>query len=457
MPVSVDQLLARRALIATVMTGALALAVPAQAEIKGLEIIAPAGPGGGYDQLARATQEVLQAKQLASGVQVQNIPGAGGTIGLAQFVTKGSRSPSLLVAGLGLIGAIATNKSPVTLEQVQPLARLTGEYQPLVVAADSPIKSVDDLLAQFKADPGSVSWGGFALGSPDHILCALIVKAAGGDVAKMNYIVAGAGGEMLAQVMGGHLTVATGGLNEMAQQIQTGKLRAIGISSPERLPGVDIPDLQGAGCRRDTGELARPDGTGKDAPRRQEGSRPGDGRDGQERPVAGAAQGARLGRHVPAGRGVRGVPRAGACTDRGHSAGSRADPVDREDRGNDDAAEPAHRRGGAGRGGARVWALFIAIETAMLEVAAANVAIGPRLFPFLIAVGLLLVGAAVLWQAVLRPHRARARLRARLAGGGAGLGRAAAADVPGRAPGLDHRDHAPVRRGDAGLRANAAS
>ena len=107
MPVNVDQSLARRALIATVMSGALALAVPAQAEIKGLEIIAPAGPGGGYDQLARATQEVLQAKQLASGVQVQNIPGAGGTIGLAQFVTKGSRNPSLLVAGLGLVGAIA--------------------------------------------------------------------------------------------------------------------------------------------------------------------------------------------------------------------------------------------------------------------------------------------------------------------------------------------------------------
>ena len=64
------------------------------ADIAGLEIIAPAGPGGGYDQLARATQEMLQKGGLASGVQVQNIPGAGGTIGLAQFVTKGSRTPT---------------------------------------------------------------------------------------------------------------------------------------------------------------------------------------------------------------------------------------------------------------------------------------------------------------------------------------------------------------------------
>jgi putative tricarboxylic transport membrane protein len=230
----------RRLLLAGPAAAAMLPIGTARAEINGIEIIAPAGPGGGYDQLARATQEVLQANQLASAVQVQNIPGAGGTIGLAQFVTKGSRNPSLLVAGLGMIGAIAISKSPVTLDQVQPLARLTGEFQPLVVAAESPIKSLADLLAQFKADPGSVSWGGFALGSPDHILCALIVKASGGDVAKMNYIVAGAGGEMLAQVMGGHLTVATGGLNEMAQQIEAGKLRAIGVFSPERLPGVDI-------------------------------------------------------------------------------------------------------------------------------------------------------------------------------------------------------------------------
>ena len=92
-----------------------------------------------------------------------------------------------------------------------------------------------------------MSWGGFALGSPDHLLCASIVKAIGGDVTKMNYIVAGAGGEMLASVMGGHITVATGGLNEMAQQLQAGKLRALGISSPERLPGVDIPTFKEQG------------------------------------------------------------------------------------------------------------------------------------------------------------------------------------------------------------------
>jgi putative tricarboxylic transport membrane protein len=238
---------ARRSLVTLAVVCGATLAGSAAAQIKGIDITAPAGPGGGYDQLARATQQVLQSEGLAAGVQVSNVPGAGGTVGLAQFVTGKKRGTNLMVAGLGMVGAILTNKSPITLQQVTPLARLQGEYQPLVVSADSPIKTLADLTAKYKADPGSVSWGGFALGSPDHILSGLIVKAIGGDATKMNYIVAGAGGEMLAQVMGGHITVATGGLNEFAQQLQSGKLRALAISSPERLPGINIPTFKEQG------------------------------------------------------------------------------------------------------------------------------------------------------------------------------------------------------------------
>jgi putative tricarboxylic transport membrane protein len=238
--------LGRGALTAAVLGLSLSAAARA-AEVGSVEIIAPAGPGGGYDQLARGVQQVIEAEELASDVQVMNVPGAGGTIGLAQFVTGQARGNKLLVAGLGMVGAIKVNDSPVTLEQVAPLARMTGEYQPLVVAADSPIKTLDDLAAMYKADPGSVSWGGFALGSPDHLVSAMTVKAMGGDVTKMNYIVAGAGGEMIAQVLGGHITVATGGLNEFAGLIESGELRALAISSPERLPGFDIPTFKEQG------------------------------------------------------------------------------------------------------------------------------------------------------------------------------------------------------------------
>src|SRR5687767_5269425 len=97
--------LTRRSLLGTALaSGVAVLASPAQAQVEGVEIIAPASPGGGYDQLARATQQVLESQGLASGVQVTNIPGAGGTIGLAQFVTGRKRGNNLLVAGLGLIG-----------------------------------------------------------------------------------------------------------------------------------------------------------------------------------------------------------------------------------------------------------------------------------------------------------------------------------------------------------------
>jgi putative tricarboxylic transport membrane protein len=233
--------------MAVALANCVAVAMPAHAEIKNLEIIAPANTGGGYDQHARALQQVLQDLNLASGVQVVNIPGAGGTIGLSQFVTGRKRNPSLMIGGLGMIGAILINKSPVSLDQVAPLALLTGEYQPLVVAADSPIRTLDDLIQKFKADPGSVTWGGFAVGSPDHILSGLVIKAVGGDISRMNYIASGAGGELMAALLGNHITVGTGGYNEFASQLEAGKLRAIGISAPERLPGIDIPTFREQG------------------------------------------------------------------------------------------------------------------------------------------------------------------------------------------------------------------
>jgi putative tricarboxylic transport membrane protein len=235
------------ALLAAASAGFLPPSRAVAQTIRSLKIIAPAGPGGGYDQLARGIQEVLNAEKLAGGIQVTNVPGAGGTVGLAQFINYRERDPALLVVGLGLVGATFINKSPVSLAQVTPLARLQGEYQPLFVSAESPLKTVGDLVAKFKQEPGSVTWGGFALGSPDHILSGLVVKAAGGDVKKMNYVPVGTGGEMLPLVMSGKVTVATGGLNEVAGQFKAGKLRPLGISSPERLPGVDIPTFREQG------------------------------------------------------------------------------------------------------------------------------------------------------------------------------------------------------------------
>ena len=238
----------RRGAAAIMLAGAMALPWSAHAEIKGLDVIAPANPGGGWDQTARAIQAALEANKLASGVKVENIGGAGGTIGLAQFVSgRGKKGDAILVSGLVMEGAILTNKSPVTLANVTPLARLTGEYELVVVPADSPLKSMADLAAKLKADPGSVSWGGGSAGGTDHILAGLIAQAAGVEGGKVNYIAHSGGGEALSDILGGHVTVGISGYEEFAPQVQAGKLRALAISADERVPGIDVPTLKEQG------------------------------------------------------------------------------------------------------------------------------------------------------------------------------------------------------------------
>jgi putative tricarboxylic transport membrane protein len=240
--------LRRRALPATVILCGLGSALPALAQVKSLEILVPAAPGGGWDQTARAMQDVLKAEQLASRIQVTNIPGAGGTIGLAQFVTsKKGKGNAVMTGGSVMIGAIIMNKSAVSLDDVTPLARLTGEYGVLVVPADSAIKSVRDLVAKLKADPGSVSWGGGSAGGTDQILAGLIAKSAGVEATKVNYVAHGGGGEALSSILGGHVTLGVSGWQEFGPQVAAGKLRAIGIAAPERVPGIDVPTLKEQG------------------------------------------------------------------------------------------------------------------------------------------------------------------------------------------------------------------
>lgn len=218
---------------------------PARAQMTDLKIIAPAAPGGGWDQTARAMQEVMQGAGIARDIQVQNIAGAGGTIGLAQFVTGFKANPkALMVGGLVMVGAIQTNKSPVTLDQVTPIARLTGEYQAIVVPVQSDIQSLRELLERFKKDPGSVSWGGGSAGGTDHIMVGLLAKEIGVDPRRVNYIPFSGGGEAMAALLGNHVTAGVSGWGEFAAQVQAGKLRALAISAPKRVPDIDVPTLR---------------------------------------------------------------------------------------------------------------------------------------------------------------------------------------------------------------------
>jgi putative tricarboxylic transport membrane protein len=215
-------------------------AIAARAPAQGLTILTPAAPGGGWDQTARVMQQVLRSTGLANNVQVTNVPGAAGTIGLARFVNADAGNPNtLLVTGLVMVSGIAMNASPVTLADATPIARLSGEYEVIVVPAASPFVSLDELVAAFREDPRSVSWGGGSAGGTDEILVRLLADAAGVPRSGVNYVAYSGGGQVLAAVLGGHVSAAVSGFGEFAAQLESGDLRALAISAPDRLTMPD--------------------------------------------------------------------------------------------------------------------------------------------------------------------------------------------------------------------------
>jgi len=230
----------------------LAIALPAtsaaQPRYDQLRVIAPAAPGGGWDQTARAMQQALQREGIARLAPVENIPGAAGTIGLARFMgaERGS-TDAVMISGLIMLGGIVTNRSPVTLADVVPIARLTGEYEVIAVPAASPLRSLQDLLTAFKTRPESISWGGGSAGGSDQILAGLVADAVGVDPRRINYIAFAGGGESLSAILGGQVSVGINGLAEFAPQLEAGTLRALAISSADRLPGLDVPTLREGG------------------------------------------------------------------------------------------------------------------------------------------------------------------------------------------------------------------
>jgi putative tricarboxylic transport membrane protein len=244
-------LLSRRA--ATGLAGAMLLArasapVLAAPELKRLEIIAPAATGSGWSQTAQAMKRALEGEGLVGRVEIVQVPGAGGTVGLARFVKeRRGRGDAVLLTGLIMVGAELANKPAVSLDDVTPLARLTGDHEVLVVRADSPLKTLADLMAKLAADTRAVAWAGGSLGGTDHILAALLTRQAGGDPARMRYAPYAGGGESIPAVLRDSDTVGVNSHQEFAAEIAAGRLRALAISAPQPVPGIGIKTFKEQG------------------------------------------------------------------------------------------------------------------------------------------------------------------------------------------------------------------
>ena len=213
-------------------------------ELGRLEIVAPAAPGSGWDQTARAVQGSFEAEDLARSVEVTNVEGASGTVALAQLAPQKGKKDVLMASGLAMMSGIISNGTDVTLDDLTPIARLIGEYEAIVTPKDSKYADVESLFKAIKADPKSVTIGGGSAGSADHIYIGLLAQHFGVAPADVNYIPYSGGGEATTALLGGKVDAGIAGISEFAEQIESGNLNGLLVSSGEDV-GIEFAQMAG--------------------------------------------------------------------------------------------------------------------------------------------------------------------------------------------------------------------
>ena len=229
---------------------AVSMALCAGAAQAQVSVMLPANPGGGWDATGRQAFQAMKDAGIYTGtVSFSNKGGAGGTIGLAEFqrAQKG-KADALAVFGAITVGAITLNKSPVDLSKFKPVARLTAEYLVLAVKADSPYKTLDDFVADLKKNPGATPVGGGSAGGVDHIALALLAQSADVSVPALNYIPQAGGADTVIGIVNGTLKAGISGISEFQQFAQEGRIRILGITTAERMKGLeDVPTFKESG------------------------------------------------------------------------------------------------------------------------------------------------------------------------------------------------------------------
>ncbi|MGP3926729.1 Bug family tripartite tricarboxylate transporter substrate binding protein [Streptomyces sp. 8N616] len=220
----------------------------AKGPLTGLRMIVGNSPGSGFDITARTVGKALTASNAARGMEVTNISGAGGTIGLSRLVNSRGSDEMLMMMGLGVVGAVFTNKSAVSLEDTTPLVRLIQDPSAIVVPKDSRLRTLKDFLDAWRRAPDRLSvGGGSSPGGPDHLLPMQVAEASDVDPAKVRYIGYDGGGELLTALLGSKIDVAATGIGEMVDQIATGDVRVLATTGRTTVKGIDAPTLADEG------------------------------------------------------------------------------------------------------------------------------------------------------------------------------------------------------------------
>jgi putative tricarboxylic transport membrane protein len=212
-----------------------------------MSMFIPAGPGGGWDGLGRAIEQVARQAGLVGNFQFENVGGAGGIVGLPRFVAqRRGRGDALMVSGSIMVGAVLTNRSPLGLSSVTPIARMTQEVGVIVVPAQSEIRDIAGLLAAFRANPGGMPVAGGSAGGTDHITLGLILRALGRSAREGSYVAFAGGGPAQAAILGAQVKCGISGFSEFAEQIRAGRMRALATTGETRSDPA-IPTLKESG------------------------------------------------------------------------------------------------------------------------------------------------------------------------------------------------------------------
>ncbi|WP_306232011.1 Bug family tripartite tricarboxylate transporter substrate binding protein [Agrococcus beijingensis] len=232
----------------------------AAAEVQALgrmEILAPAAPGSGWDQTARALGTALEGGEFAESITVTNVPGASGTVALAQVAANPGQEGVLMASGLAMMSGVLTNDTGVSLDDVTPIARLIGEAEIIVVPAASEFQTIEDLLAAIAEDPAGVPIAGGSAGSADHVFLGLLAEAYDIEPSQLNYVPFSGGGEATTALLGNQVSAGIAGIGEFRDQILEEELRPLLLSSSEPVEGIEVqsvadighPDLEFANWR----------------------------------------------------------------------------------------------------------------------------------------------------------------------------------------------------------------